>query len=122
MRAISFALTTPQFLDGSKTVTRRRGWWNLKAGDRLIACEKAMGLGKGGKRQDIGVIEIIHAESMPLDKMLNAPAWGQIECAREGFPDMTPEEFVRFFCASHRGCDPWSPVMRIEFRKIGRSS
>lgn len=31
MRNISFALTTPQFLAGNKTVTRRMGWKFLKA-------------------------------------------------------------------------------------------
>ena len=34
-RNISFALTTPQFLDGSKDVTRRNGWLMLKTGDIL---------------------------------------------------------------------------------------
>lgn len=118
MRAISFALTTPQFLDGSKDVTRRMGWRFLKPGDRLIACEKAMGLGKGGKRKDLGVIEITRVERQPLDRMLHAIAWGREECRREGFPDMTPEQFVSFFCASHKGCLPWSDITRIEFRRI----
>jgi hypothetical protein len=118
MRAISFALTTPQFMDGSKTVTRRMGWRNLKPGDRLIACEKAMGLGKGGKRKDLGVIEVIQVERMRLDRMQHGLEWGQLECIREGFPDMTPGQFVRFFCASHKGCNAWSEVTRIEFRRL----
>ncbi len=49
MKNISFALTTKQFLDGSKTVTRRLGWANLKPGEILMACEKCMGLGPGGE-------------------------------------------------------------------------
>jgi hypothetical protein len=118
MRAISFALTTPQFLDGSKTVTRRMGWRNLKPGDRLIACEKSMGLGKGGKRKDIGVIEVISFNREQLGRMIYERKWGQIECIREGFPNMTPEQFVAFFCASHKGCNAWSEVTRIEFRRL----
>lgn len=33
MRLLSFALTTPQFLDGSKDVTRRMGWRRNKRFD-----------------------------------------------------------------------------------------
>ena len=44
---ISFSLTTPQFRDGTKDVTRRLGWTFLKPGDRLCAVVKAMGLKKG---------------------------------------------------------------------------
>ena len=38
MRNISFSLTTRQFRDGSKDVTRRVNWQNLKPGDHLMAC------------------------------------------------------------------------------------
>jgi hypothetical protein len=48
-RNISFALTTAQFLDGSKDVTRRIGWKNLNAGDVLCAVKKGMGLKPGEK-------------------------------------------------------------------------
>lgn len=47
MRIMSFALTEQQLMDGTKTVTRRVGWANLKPGDRLTAVRKAMGLKKG---------------------------------------------------------------------------
>ena len=46
-RNISFSMTTPQFLDGSKDVTRRMGWNRLRASDTLRAVKKAMGLKKG---------------------------------------------------------------------------
>lgn len=49
MRNMSFMLTTAQIRDRSKTVTRRLGWWNLRVGDVVMACEKCQGLGKGGK-------------------------------------------------------------------------
>ena len=44
MRNMSFFMTTKQFEDGSKDITRRFGWWNLKPGDRVKAVKKAMGL------------------------------------------------------------------------------
>lgn len=37
---------------------------------------------------------------------------------RMGFPDMTPAEFVEFFCASHAGCTPETEVNRIEFEYL----
>jgi hypothetical protein len=37
MRNMSFFLTTAQFLDGTKDVTRRKGWRFLKPGDRFMA-------------------------------------------------------------------------------------
>lgn len=36
-RNISFSLTEPQFLDGTKDVTRRMGWKSLQAGVELVA-------------------------------------------------------------------------------------
>jgi hypothetical protein len=38
------------------------------------------------------------------------------EVEREGFPEMTPFEFVQFFCKSHRGCTPQTIITRIAFR------
>ena len=42
-------LTKEQILARTKTVTRRLGWWFLKPGDVVWACEKCMGLKKGEK-------------------------------------------------------------------------
>jgi hypothetical protein len=49
MRNMSFSLTTPQVYAGTKTVTRRLGWRFAKAGQRVCAVEKGMGLKKGEK-------------------------------------------------------------------------
>ena len=57
MRMISFFLTTPQFKTRTKDVTRRPGWKNLKAGDRLQAVVKAQGLKLGEHPVKLGVIE-----------------------------------------------------------------
>lgn len=81
MRNISFSMTTPQFLDGSKDVTRRMGWLFLIKGEELCGIEKGR---------------------------------------REGFPpppNMTPIEFVDFFCAGHKRCILGSIITRIEFVK-----
>lgn len=109
MRNISFALTTRQFLDGSKDVTRRVGWKNLKAGDRLCAVKKGMGLKPGEKIERLGVIEVLSARPERLADM------SYEEVRREGFGGWLPERFIKFFCESHKGCTPDSIVTRIEF-------
>lgn len=111
MRSISFALTTRQFLDGSKTVTRRLGWDLLKPGDRLRAVEKAMGLRKGEHPVVLGEIEIVSVRREPLR------AISIDDCAREGFPDLNPYTFVGMFC-EHMGCPADTFVNRIEFRHV----
>jgi hypothetical protein len=111
MRLISFALTTRQFRDGSKDVTRRLGWKKLKAGERLQAVRKAMGLKHGEHVEKLGVIEVVSVRRERLD------AINGVECIREGFEDLTPDEFVSMFC-EHMGCKPSRKVTRIEFRKV----
>lgn len=110
-RQISFALTTPQFKNGTKTVTRRMGWLFLKPGDILMAVEKSQGLGKGGKVKTLGLIRVLEVTR----ERLNAIDMG--ECRKEGFPEMMPIDFVLFFCRTHRGCEPYSIVTRIAFEK-----
>lgn len=119
MRNISFALTEPQFLDGSKNVTRRLGWLHLKPGDRLMGVRKAMGLKPGEKIVRLGAIEVVSVRREPLLAMTHkAVDYGASECRREGFPDMHPAEFVDFFCSTHKGCTPETVVTRIEFRRV----
>lgn len=108
MRSISFMLTKRQFLDRSKTVTRRLGWWDVKPGQRLRAVEKSMGLAKGQRQVGLGVIEIKSTRAEILNTI------DQSEVIREGFPDLTPEQFVEFFVRS-AACAPDATVNRIEF-------
>lgn len=123
MRNISFALTTQQFLDGTKDVTRRMGWATLGPGQILCAVKKGMGLRPGEKIERLGKIGIISVRREPLSAMLTDLDYGFFECIREGFPpphpNSWPSVFAEFFCASHKGCTPDSIVTRIEFRKIG---
>lgn len=118
MRNISFALTTPQLLDGSKDVTRRLGWENLRAGEVMRAIEKGQGLKAGEKVKPLAHIHLIDVRAERLDRMTTEPDYGLVEVCREGFPDMTPADFVDFFCRSHTGCYPERPVTRIEFKKL----
>lgn len=115
MRNISFALTTKQFLDGSKTVTRRCGWWRLKPGDRMQAVRKAMGLKKGEKVKVLGVIEIVSTVAEPLAKIHR---YGPDETAREGFPELSAEQFIEFFIQHMPKATRETLVNRIEFKRI----
>lgn len=117
-RNISFSMTTPQFLDGSKDVTRRIGWHHLRAGDELCAVEKGMGLKKGEKIKRLGTIRVVDVRKEPLDRMTYDPEYGGSECKREGFPNMVPSEFIEFFCRGHRGAYPKKEVTRIEFERL----
>lgn len=124
MRAMSFMLTTPQMRAETKTVTRRVGWTNLKPGDRIKAVEKGMGLKKGERQVVIGVIEVVSIrlealEILPNSRMTSlGPDYGDQECVKEGFPELSPSEFVTMFCASHKGCTPETIVTRIEFKHV----
>lgn len=129
MRMMSFALTERQLMDGSKTVTRRTGWKNLKPGDRLLAVRKAMGLKAGEKIQPLCEIEVVSVRQERLDAITPA------DVLAEGFPAWTSDvgEFVRMFCEHHRVSEwvGWpnhhkitrsmradDEVTRIEFRKV----
>lgn len=118
MRNISFQLTKDQILKRTKTVTRRMGWKNLHVGQRLRAVEKGMGLKRGEKIKPLCEIEVIDVGVECLAVLINYPSYGKEELVKEGFPDMSPAEFVQFFCDSHKGCQPGSEVTRIEFKYV----
>lgn len=121
MRNISFALTTEQFLAGTKTVTRRVGWEHLKAGDMLCAVRKSQGLKKGEQVERLGVIRIRSVRRERLSCMTQDEVYGKRECVREGFPDLAPAQFVEFFCKSHKGTWRESLVTRIQFERFSLS-
>lgn len=115
MKNISFALTTPQFRRRAKDITRRIGWKDLKPGDKLMGCEKCMGRKPGEPLVRLGAIEVLTVRFERLDRMIALPSYGLRECTREGFPGMTPLQFVEMFCASHKGCTLATVVTRIGF-------
>lgn len=110
-RNMSFAMTTEQFKNKTKTVTRRFGWWFLKAGDVVMGVEKAMGLKKGEKINRLGLVRIVSTRKEPLCFITVA------DCIKEGFPNLEPVEFVDMLC-KHYGCKYCEPVNRIEFEYI----
>ncbi|AQW28677.1 hypothetical protein B0B51_00650 [blood disease bacterium A2-HR MARDI] len=120
MRNMSFALTTDQIMEGTKTVTRRLGWLNLKPGDKLRPVRKCMGL-RPGEKLDVlrDPLTVVSVRREPLRAMTDDLDYGFLECELEGFgthPDYKwPSSFVAMFCASHRGCTPETTVTRIEF-------
>lgn len=110
-RNMAFSMTIRQMYDGTKTVTRRLGWGDLKPGDIVCAVERNRGLKKGTSVKKIGLIEIQSVTRERLDKIT------QEDCAREGFPDMTPEQFVELFKKDSR-CPPSQIVNRISFKHL----
>ena len=111
-RLMSVALTTPQVIARSKTVTRRDGWRFLKPGDRLTLCPKVMGFRRGEHPERIVDVEILSVRRERLDAITAS------EVAAEGFPGQTPDWFVGFFCDSHKNCTPSTVITRIEWRYL----
>ena len=81
-RNMSFAMTTEQIRNKTKTVTRRFGWDFLKAGDIVNAVEKSMGLQKGEKIKRICQIEIVSIRKESLSSI------SKDDVTREGFPEL----------------------------------
>lgn len=120
MRAMSFALTTAQILDGSKTVTRRLGWLHARVGDRVRPVRQAMGLRRGQRLEVLrDPITIVDVRREPLRALLDDRDYGIRECGLEGFGEhplyRDPFWFVEWFCSTHRGCTPDTLVTRLAF-------
>jgi len=99
-RRMSCSMTVEAVKDRTKTVTRRHidTWRNLKPGDRLTLIEKGMGLPKGAHQVVLAEVEVVDVHVEPIF-LVNAA-----ECAREGFPHLTPDEFQRMWLDSHGYC------------------
>lgn len=126
---MSFALTEESFLDGSKTATRRLGWWTdkngkrlLLRGDRITGCRKVMGRRKGDPLVRLGEALVTNVYRQRLADMTDR------DVRREGVPSESfetvdahgvppVEEWVRWFCAE-QGCEPDTEVTVIEFFRV----
>lgn len=120
MRNMSFILTVPQIVAGTKDVTRRLGWLKLKEGDLLQPVRKGMGLRPGEKIERLRPpIRVVSVRREPLRAMLLDADYGFQEVRREGFADHPrycwPSEWVEMFCSTHKGCTLDTVVTRIEF-------
>ncbi len=120
MKNISFALTTQQVRERTKTVTRRLGWKNVKRGELLQACVKCQGLKKGQHPEKLCTIRVVKVSREALEVLTDSLDYGFSETTKEGFPDGNrhwPSEFVAMFC-DHNGCTPKTIVTRIEFEYV----
>jgi len=117
MRLMAFTTTTKQFCNRTKTVTRRLGWHDLQAGEILCGIEKGQGLKKGEHVKRLGQIQVVSTHWEPLCRMTDDLEYGFQETVLEGFPELSPKQFVSFFCLADR-CTPDVTVNRIEFKYI----
>lgn len=111
-RNISFALTTGQFRDKTKTVTRRVGWKFLKPGTILMGCEKVQGIKKGGLVR-LGLIEVVDVRREKLSLI------DQDDVIKEGFPEMKPWDFIKMFVQHMNPSGGTQAIVtRIEFKYL----
>lgn len=110
-RNMSFALTTEQFKNKTKIVTRRTGWKFLKRGDVVMGCKKCMGLKPGEKLERLGLIRITDVRREPLDFITDD------DVVREGFPCMNARDFIEMF-VKHIGGTPRQEVTRIKYEYL----
>ncbi len=89
-RLMSVAFTEQAVRDRTKTVTRRKGWWEdkngrriLKPGDTLTLCRKVMGRKKGEALVRICDVEVVSVIRCELG-MVHTPG----ELTSVGFPDL----------------------------------
>ena len=112
MRRMSFALTTEAIVVRRKTVTRRPAhtWRTLKVGDRIVAVDKCMGLKPGQQARVLGVLRIVDVRVERLTDIT------QGECALEGFPEKSPEQFVMMIAGHY--CLRAAEVVAMYVRRI----
>lgn len=108
MRPMSFAMTTDQIRKGTKTVTRRFGWWFLKPEDMVLPVVKARGVKREHLEVIRGPLRIISVRREPLNAITVD------DCRREGYPTFKPSDFVNMICTHYR-CAPGIECNRIEF-------
>jgi len=111
-RLMSVSLTEDQVRARTKSVTRRAGWTFLQPGERLTLCRKVMGRRRGEPLVRIVDVEVLDIRREPLGAITVD------DVHAEGFPDMTPAQFIEFFCSTHKGCTPSTEVTRIRWRYL----
>jgi hypothetical protein len=118
-RNISFALTTDQVRNRTKTVTRRLGWKDLQPGTILQPVVKAQGIPKGGKVEKIGgPIRVVSARRERLARLLyESDEWAHREVVAEGFPCWSRFDFFGFFSKSH-GAKSEEQALKMEVTRI----
>lgn len=126
-RLMSVSFTEQAVRDRTKTVTRRKGWWEdkngrriIKPGDTLTLCRKVMGRKPGEPLERICDVEVVKVSRLELG-LVRAPG----ELTAEGFPELEAwpgpyqgaQEFIdRYFAPQGLGWDDL--VTRIEWRYL----
>ncbi|EUA38272.1 ASCH domain-containing protein [Mycobacterium avium] len=80
---MSVSLTEAQVVARTKTVTRRMGWRNQTAGERLTLCRKVMRRRRGEPLVRIVDVEVVSVRREPLAAITDD------DCVLEGFPQMS---------------------------------
>jgi hypothetical protein len=101
---MAFSKTLEQMRARTKDITRRDGWLDAEPGEVVTAIEQGMGLKRGERQVVIGSIRIVSVRRERLGD-ITPP-----DCVREGFPDLSPAEFVAMY-----GRPADHVVTRIEF-------
>lgn len=109
-RLMSVALTLDQVRSRTKTVTRRDGWRTLRPGDEVTLCPKVRGRKQDEPLERIVTVTVVSVRRERLGAITQA------DVVAEGFPQMSPEDFIRFFCGTHQDITPDSMITRIEWR------
>ena len=110
-RNMSFAMTKPQIKAHTKDVTRRDRWRHAKPGMLLRPVDRVMGFKQGERPQPLipgWVVRVLTVRREPLEDIT------QTDVMREGFPEMTPAEFVAMYRKHSKAVE----VTRIEFEYV----
>lgn len=130
---ISFSATTKQVRQHQKHVTRRIDkslrLAKKKPGDILQGIERGQGIKKGEHIVKLDQIVILEVNREPLDEIIRRPIREIPQSIRlkhaatiyltetilEGFPELTPVQFVETFCNINKKCTPDTEITRVLF-------
>ncbi len=104
-------------------VTRRTLKRPFVKGEYFKSVNKGMGLKKGEHAEVWGTCVIVSVTNEPLNAIIKHPYRDGStisECEREGFGELSPEEFVAMVIKAHSGkrVTEESIVQRYEFREV----
>jgi hypothetical protein len=133
-------MTTDQVIRRQKAITRRFAWKNIQPEQHLQGVNKCQGLKPGQHPVKLAEIIVLDSQWEPLNEIIKRPfrkaksarEWAAFkkccgiqrdysmipcisETALEGFPFMTPEDFVEMLLRSNRKATEETPVNRIVF-------
>jgi len=109
---MSVTYTEAAVRDRRKFVTRRKGWRDLKPGTRITLCQRL----RVSPIVRIVDVEVISVRREQLDQITAD------DVAREGFPEMSPAEFIDTFFVRAQNMRPTDEVTRIEWRYLPTES